>query len=89
MHSRPTAHGLQELQHVGSVVVTPGLWSPGSVAVVHGLCGSNDLGNLPAEMEPGCPALAGGFPTAARPDKSSQLLIIVVFVLTDMLPPEL
>ena len=57
--------------------------------MVHGLCGSSHLGNLPAEMEPGSPALAGGFPTTAQLDKSRQLLVISVFVLTYVLPPEL
>ena len=30
------AHGLQGLQHMGLVVVVPGLWSTGSIVVAHG-----------------------------------------------------
>ena len=65
------ARGLQELLLVASVVLTPRLWSPGSLAVVRGLCGSNDMWGLPAEIEPGSPALARGFSTTAPPDKPS------------------
>ena len=66
-----------------------GLWSPGSLAVVCGLCGSNGLWDLPAEIQPGSAAFARGFSTTAPLDESSELLVIVVFVFMYMFPPEL
>ena len=51
--------GLQELQHVGSVVAAPGIQSSGPVIVVHGL---GCMWDLPGPgIEPMSPALAGGF----------------------------
>ena len=41
------AHGPQELRHVGSAVVTPGLWSSGSPVVVHGFSCSEACGIFP------------------------------------------
>ena len=57
--------------------------------MVRGLCGSNGLWDLPAEMEPGSAAFARGFSTTAPLDESSELLVIVVFVFMYMFPPEL
>ena len=40
-------HRLQQLWHMGSVVVAPRLWSTESIAVVHGLSCSSACGILP------------------------------------------
>ena len=67
------AHRLQQLWHMGSVVVAYGLQSAGSVVVVHGLSCSVACGIFP---RPGfksmSPALAGGFLTIAPPGKSER-----------------
>ena len=55
---------LQELLHVGSVVAVPGLYSTGSIVVVHGLSCFKGCG-----IEPVSPALAGRFLTTEPPGK--------------------
>ena len=55
---------LQELPHVGSVVAVPGLYSTGSIVVVHGLSCFKGCG-----IEPVSPALAGRFLTTEPPGK--------------------
>ena len=47
-------HGLQQLQHVGSVVAAHGLQSAGSV-VAHGLRGSKECGIFPDQGSNPCP----------------------------------
>ena len=65
------ARGLQQLWHVGSVVVARGLQSTGTVVVVHGLSCSVACGIFPEPgLEPMSPALAGRFLTTAPPGKS-------------------
>ena len=65
----PRALELQQLQHVGSVAVAPGLKSTGSKDVAHGL--SYGMGDIPGSgSEPVCPALAGEFFTTEPPGKS-------------------
>ena len=49
---------------------------------MRGLCGSNGLWDLPAEIQPGSAAFARGFSTTGPLDESSELLVIVVFVFT-------
>ena len=54
--------GLQEFQHLDSIVAAPGAWSPGSLNVV--LRGQllHGMWHLPRSgIEPGSAALAGGF----------------------------
>ena len=78
-----TEHGLQarrlqQLWHVGSVVVARGLQSAGSVVVTHGLSCSAACGNLPRPgIKPVSPALAGGFLTTAPPGKPCGSFLIV------------
>ena len=55
-----SAHGLQQLWHMGSVVVAHGL-----------SCSTAGMWDLPGPgLEPVSPALAGGFLTIAPPGKS-------------------
>ena len=49
------ARGLQQLSHVGSVVVAHGLQSAGSVVVVHGLSCSVAYGTFPDQGSNSCP----------------------------------
>ena len=42
-----SAHRLLELEHLGSVIVAPGLWGTGSVAVAQGLSCSEARGVFP------------------------------------------
>ena len=42
-----SAHQLLELEHLGSVVVAPGFWGTGSVAVAQGLSCSKACGIFP------------------------------------------
>ena len=61
------AHGLQQLQHVGSVVVAPRLWSTGSInSVARGLSCS---WHMETGIGPMSPALAGRFFTTEPPGK--------------------
>ena len=52
---RLQAHGLQQLQHTGSVVVARGLQSAGSVVVAHGLSCSTACGIFPDQGSNPCP----------------------------------
>ena len=54
----------QELPHLGSVVAVPGLYSTGSIVVVHGLSCFKEYG-----IEPVSPELAGRFSTTEPPGK--------------------
>ena len=54
-------HGLQDLQHRGSVAVAPGLWNTGSVILLLGFSCSLARGIFPPGIKPVCPALTGGF----------------------------
>ena len=68
---------LQQLRHVGSVVVACGLQSSGSVAVAHGLNCSTTRGIFPDQgSNPRPPALAGGFLSTVPPGKPSWVLRI-------------
>ena len=59
---------------MGSVVVARGLYSAGSVVVVHGLsCSAWDLPG--PGLEPVSPALAGGFLTTAPPGKPRTMFL--------------
>ena len=71
------ACGLQQLLHVGSVVVAPGLQSTGSIAVVHGLSCSVVCGiGLPQSgIKPVSPALAGRFFTTKPLGKPSLTIL--------------
>ena len=51
------AHGLQQLQHVGSVVVASGLQSTGSVVVAHGFSCSSACGIFLDQGSNPCPLL--------------------------------
>ena len=55
---------LQELLHVGSVVAVSGLYSTGSIVVVHGLSCFKGYG-----IKPVSPELAGRFSTTEPPGK--------------------
>ena len=55
---------LQELLHLRSVVAVPGLYSTGSIVVVHGLSCFKGCG-----VKPVSPALAGRFLTTEPPGK--------------------
>ena len=80
------ARGLQQLWHVGSVVVARGLSSCGSRALERKLsscgtraqllCGKWDLPG--PGLEPVSPASAGGFLTTEPPGKSRILLIATI-----------
>ena len=80
---RLQACGLQQLWHLGSVVVARGLQSTVSVVVVYGLssCGAraqllSSMWDLPGPgLEPVFPALAGGFLTTAPRGKPSCLIL--------------
>ena len=81
------AHGLQQLQHAGSVVVARGLSSCGSRALEHRLssCGAQvqllrGMWDLPRPgVEPVSLALTGGFLTTEPPGKSLALLSDLYF----------
>ena len=68
----PRAHGLQQLQHVGSAVAAPGLQSTGAVS-----CSTQaelllSMWDLPGSgIEPVPPVLACGFFTTELPGKPS------------------
>ena len=67
------ACGLQQLWHVGSVVVACGLQSTGSVVVAHRLSCSTACGIFPGPgLEPMSLALAGRFLTTAPPGKPQR-----------------
>ena len=54
--------GLQEFQHLDSIVAAPGAWSPGSLNVVLRDQLLHGMWHLPRSgIEPGSAALAGGF----------------------------
>ena len=55
---------LQELLHLRSVVAVPGLYSTGSIVVVHGLSCFKGYG-----IKPVSPELAGRFSTPGPPEK--------------------
>ena len=74
---RLQACGLQQLWHVGSVVVARRLQSAGSVVVAHGAQLFCSMWDLPRPgLEPASPALAGGFLTTAPPGKPSGTIIL-------------
>ena len=71
------AHGLQQLLHVGSVVVARRLWSTSSVVVAHGFrcswhSGSSQISRS-SEITPLSPALQGRFLTTEPPGKPSVM----------------
>ena len=75
--SRPCR--LQQLRHVGSVVVAPGLQSRGSVVVVHGLSCSMACEILAPQsgIKPASRALEDGFLTIGPPGKSCIHLVFI------------
>ena len=76
------ARGLQQWQHLGSVVVAHGPQSAqASIVVAQGLSCSMACGDLPgAGIEPVSPALAGGYLTTAPPGKSGISVILLAFL---------
>ena len=74
---RLQASRLQQLWHMGSVVVAHGLQSSGSVVVAHGLSCSAACGIFLDQGLNPCPLLlAGRFLTPAPPGKSPKHLLI-------------
>ena len=70
---------LQWLQHVGSVVAPPWLWSAGSAVVRPSRSCSVALWDPPRSgIEPVSPALAGGFFTPEPPGKPDILLLLIL-----------
>ena len=64
-----------------SVVVAPGLWSTGSLVVVHGLSGSVVCGIfLDPRIEPTSPALSGGVFTTEPPGKPNVELLTFNYI---------
>ena len=72
--------GLPWLHHMGSEDVAPGLQSPGSIDVVHGLHCSTamNVGSSWIRDQPVSPALAGGFFTTGH-EGSPQIFIIASY----------
>ena len=92
---RLQARGLQQLWHLGSVVVARGLQSTVSVVVVYGLssCGARaqllrSMWDLPGPgLEPVSPVLAGGFlTTAPRGFHLTKATIVQIFSTIELLP---
>ena len=78
---RLRAHRLQQLWHVSSIVVAPGLQSADSIAVAHGLSCPVACGIFPDQlMETLSPALAGGCFTTEPPGKPQSLLMKALFI---------
>ena len=74
-------HGLPWLQHMGSGVAVPRLWSTGSVAMVHGLSCFLACGIFrDEESNPMSPSLAGGFFITEPPGKPPLLFYKEILV---------
>ena len=83
--------GLQWLHHMGSVDVAPGLQSPGSIDVVHGLHCSTavNVGSSWIRDQPVSSALAGGFFTTEPQGKPSNFCNCILLHHIPTSPPTL
>ena len=66
------AHCLQQLQHVASAVVAPGLWSTGSAGVVHGLWSTGSAVVAPGLWSTGSAGVVHGFSRSVAYGKPSR-----------------